>query len=108
MPTIRHPLNVALSSIFRVAQRDAALNSVQLAAARDMRKAKALAAQHSITIERDRDGHWVTHSTLTDSDNDPLEGNHFCVGGWEVLEAVQAYVDFLETTQPTTRSNDHA
>lgn len=60
-----------------------------------MAKARRLATRHGIEIERDNDGHWVTHPRFTDGDDDPCSGSHFCVGGREVLEAVEAYVQAL-------------
>ncbi len=95
-----------LASIFRATQRDKMLQSVQLADARDMRNAKRLAALYDITLERDREGYWVTCKSFTD-DTDPLDGNHFCTTGREVLEAVQVYIDHRDT-QPTIRGADHA
>jgi hypothetical protein len=92
----KHPLQRTLQSIFRETQRDRAMQSIQLAQARDMRAAKALATLHGVSIERDRDGYWVTLPSLRDSKDDPLEGNHFCVGGREVLEAVEIYARFIE------------
>lgn len=92
-----------LSSIFRAADHAKALNEVQLAEARAMRKAMALAREHGIELERDRDGRWVTLPTLADTDDDPLEGSHFCVGGHETLQAVEAYVAFINTRTGSTK-----
>ena len=58
-------------------------------------KARRLAAKHGIELERERDGYWVTHPDFDDGDDDPLQGSHFCVGGSEVLEAVEAYATVL-------------
>lgn len=61
-----------------------------------LRKARELAAKHGIEIEKeDSNAFWVTHPSLTDTDTDPLEGNHFCSDGQEVLAAVEAYVEHL-------------
>lgn len=95
-----------LSNIFRVTQRDKMLQSVQLADARDMKTAKRLADLYGITLEREREGYWVTCKSFTDG-TDPLEGNHFCTSGREVLEAVQVYIDHRDT-QPTIKGTDHA
>lgn len=54
-------------------------------------KARRLAAKNGITIQRDRDGYWV--NTDLYQEIDPIEGNHFCVGGREVLEAVEVIVN---------------
>lgn len=60
-------------------------------------KARRLAEEHGIDIEKDGAGeYWVTHPDLDGTENDPCEGNHFCCGGREVLQAVQAYVDYLK------------
>lgn len=59
-------------------------------------KARRLATKHGIELERDRDGYWVTHPDFDDGDNDPCQGNHFCVGGDEVLQNVEAYVEAIE------------
>jgi hypothetical protein len=58
-------------------------------------KARRLAAKHGINLERDQDGYWVTHSQFDDGEDDPRQGSHFCVGGLEVLEAVEAYATAL-------------
>jgi hypothetical protein len=58
-------------------------------------KAKRLAAKHDISITRDCAGGWWVCSRLNDTPADPLDGNHFCSDGREVLEATQALVKAL-------------
>ena len=59
-----------------------------------MRQAKALAKTCGVEIEREDAGaYWVTHDAFTDTDDDPLEGSHFCSDGAEVLEAVRIYAE---------------
>jgi hypothetical protein len=64
-----------------------------------MAKARRLAAKHGITIESDgrcRNGNfWVTYAPLMDDAADPLNGDHFCTSGHEVLDAVQVYAKHL-------------
>jgi hypothetical protein len=64
-----------------------------------MAKARRLAAKHGVTIERDgpcrRGNFWVTYAPLLDDVADPLNGEHFCTSGREVLAAVQAYAKHL-------------
>lgn len=60
-------------------------------------KARRLAKKHGIAIERERERdatgeYWVTDPSLSEDAEDACEGNHFCVGGREVLQAVEAYV----------------
>ncbi len=64
-------------------------------AASAMSKARRLAKKHGIELERERDGYWVTHPSFDDGDDDPRQGEHFCVGGEEVLEAVGQYVEAI-------------
>lgn len=55
-------------------------------------RARRLAAPLGVVIERDGVGeYWVTHPS--DDEGGPCEGNHFCVGGREVLSVVEAYVE---------------
>lgn len=59
-------------------------------------KARALAAEHSISIDDDdQGGWWVTCNAKFTEENDPLQGGNFCSSGREVLEAVEAYVSAL-------------
>lgn len=65
-------------------------------------KARRLVAKYpSISIDKgDAPGeHWVYLQLATDNGDDPLEGNHFCVGGRELLEAVETYVTYIEENQ---------
>lgn len=69
---------------------------------RALKKARDLAALHGVEIEKEGPGaYWVTHPDLTDTGNDPCEGNHFCADGQEVLACVQAYADHFTTTKDT-------
>ena len=61
----------------------------------NLAKAKRLAAKHGIEIERDDGDYWVTHPFFVDTPDDPCDGGHFCVGGTEVLNNVEAYVAAL-------------
>lgn len=74
----------------------AAILADRLAGARALRKAHALAEKHPrIEIEKERPGSfWVTCEGM-EGDSDPLDGNHFCSDGTEVLEAVQTYISHL-------------
>lgn len=65
-----------------------------------MAKAKRLAKKHGVELGPDADGYWVTHPDFDDGDNDPLQGEHFCVGGAEVLAGVQAYADAIARSKP--------
>lgn len=65
-------------------------------------KARALAAKHGIEVEADGGDercYWVTCPVFDedrdDGPRDPLEGDHFCVGGDEALQAVGVYVEAL-------------
>lgn len=55
-------------------------------------KARRLVAKYDIWIDKDSTGYWIG-SSLDDSDQDPLEGNHFCSSGREVLEAVEVLIN---------------
>lgn len=68
--------------------------------ASDMRKARRMAGKAGLRIERDGDGYWVL-GPLDDSPSDPLLGNHFCVGGLEVLSNVELYVAALRKVSQT-------
>ena len=86
-------LSDSLNSIFglagKVGAQAAAERAVHLSGARAMKEAKALAATIGVEIERDTaGGWWVTRPGM---DPDPLDGNHFCSTGNEVLEAVKVY-----------------
>lgn len=60
-----------------------------------LNKARKLAEQHGIEIEKDtQGGWWVTCDKFT-PENDPMDGSHFCGNGREVLEAVESYVTAL-------------
>lgn len=82
------------------AREDAhALKLLRARSAAVLKKARALAAKHGIEIEReDADAYWVRHPSFRhDEINDPLNGNHFCSDGHEVMEAVQVYVTHFTT-----------
>lgn len=90
-------LQARLDSIFGRRPRLAvALVEERRAAKAAMAKARRLAKKHGIELERDDDAYWVTHPKFDDSDDDPCQGSHFCVGGQEVLQAVEAYVQALQ------------
>lgn len=72
--------------------------SGQASAAAARRKAKALASQHGVTIEREGDLLWVFHKGLHGA-NDPCSGMHISDDWHEALEKVQAYAVAL-TKQP--------
>lgn len=62
-----------------------------------MARAKRLAAKHGITIDKERKNQpeaWVYVKGLEGKD-DPCNGGNFCLGGREVLVAVEAYVAHL-------------
>jgi hypothetical protein len=63
-----------------------------------MKKVKALQAKYpQINVEKDQGDYWVTCDGVDpDDESDPLYDQHFCVGGEEVLEAVQVYVKYLD------------
>jgi hypothetical protein len=69
-----------------------------------LRKARMIARPLDINIDQDgRDDYWVTHFDFADDeDSDPLNGNHFCQGGAEVLAAVQVYAEALAKLQRHT------
>lgn len=65
-----------------------------------LNKARKLAEQHGIEIDKDSaGGWWVTCSKFTE-ENDPLDGSHFCVDGRDVLDAVETYVTELAKLAP--------
>jgi hypothetical protein len=71
--------------------REKGLNSAAL------RKARALAAPLGVEVEKEDTGaYWVTCPALSDTGNDPLEGNHFCSDGREALAAVEAYAEHFK------------
>lgn len=79
----------------RVMRERSMRGKLQAASTNALRRAKKLAEAHPrIIIDKDREAYWVTCDGL-EGDEDPLEGSHFCVGGQEVLEAVEAYVKHL-------------
>lgn len=64
-----------------------------------MRKVKALLAQYpQITVEKDSLGdYWIFCDAFDPTtEADPLHDQHFAVGGEEVLEAVNVYVEALK------------
>jgi pyruvate/2-oxoglutarate dehydrogenase complex dihydrolipoamide acyltransferase (E2) component len=80
VPKSKSPAQVAFSKAMKEERR---LNKNAMA------KARKLAEKLGVTIERDGvDGWWVS-SKLNDTDTDPLDGNHFCTDGREVLQAVE-------------------
>lgn len=65
-----------------------------------MAKARRLAAKQSPVVKIEADGPgawWVSVPSLDGSPVDPCAGTHFCTGGVEVLQAVEAYAEFLAT-----------
>ena len=63
-----------------------------------LNKARKIAATIGVDIDKDsQGGWWVTCSSFAES-CDPLDGNHFCASGSEVLQAVAIYQEAL--TQP--------
>lgn len=91
MKTLQDSLNSYFG--FRSA-RSSALDEEQRLDRNALAKARRLVAKHGMDLERDDDGYWVTWNQFGE-DNDPLEGNHFCVGGREVLQAVETYLEAL-------------
>ena len=93
-------LNRLLSLTFGLDQRPTR-SSFQIEQSRldanAMAKAKRLAAKHGITIDKERKNApeaWVYVKGLEAKD-DPCNGNQFCLGGREVLAAVEVYVAHL-------------
>ena len=85
-PKTKSPAQVALSATLQEERR---LNCNALA------KAKRLAAKHDVTIDLDAQNGWWVGSKLNDTAADPLDGNHFCSDGREVLAAVETLVKAL-------------
>jgi len=56
---------------------------------RALAKAMRLARKHGIAVELDAQSGWWVSSDLDDTPTDPLDGNHFCSDGREVLAAVE-------------------
>lgn len=72
-------------------------------AAAAMKKARALAKLYpAINIEQDAPGAWWVYCDGFDAEEgfDPMEGNHFCIDGREVLECVEVYVAHLQLAEP--------
>ena len=80
VPKTKSPSQVALSAALLEERR---LNRNALS------KAKRLAAKHDINIDLDAQNGWWVGSALDDTEDDPLDGNHFCSDGREVLAAVE-------------------
>ena len=80
VPKTKSPTQVALSVALTEERR---LNKNALA------KALRLARKHGIAVELDAQSGWWVSSDLDDTPTDPLDGNHFCSDGREVLAAVE-------------------
>jgi len=95
-------LSGALGRLFAPAGSTPATVEQRRRNARAWAKARRLAAKHGIGITRDSaGGYWVTHGVADAAANGgPLDGNHFCEGGEEVLAACESYRDHL--TKSTT------
>lgn len=60
-----------------------------------LNKARSLATQHGIEVDKESGGGWWVSCDNFTPENDPLDGSHFCADGREVLEAVQTYIEAL-------------
>ena len=100
MPTALQSLQTSLNSMFGVRPARKAKPTGPRDPHRKAREAaKKLAAKHGITIEKENHecrGFWVTYAPWMDTEHDVLEGEHFCMGWDEVLDAVRVYAKALE------------
>jgi hypothetical protein len=92
-------LSISLSKTFGTRRGSDALTEERKRDRAAMAKARRLAKKHGVTVESDgrcRNGNfWVTYTPLLDDEADPLQGEHFCTSGHEVLAAVQVYAKHL-------------
>lgn len=96
-----HPVFESLSNMLAGASSAKSQQNPVLAQERGrsvaaLNKARKLALQHGINIDKDAEGGWwVTCSKFADG-KDPMEGNQFACDGREVLDTVQAYALEIE------------